>query len=407
MTDTGAGEKLKVFISYSRKDSAEFADELVAGLEYGGFAPFLDRHDIAAGEDWEARLGGLLAQRDTVVFVVPPEAVKSDRCVWEVDRTIELSKRLLPVIFKPVPEHAIPKTLSRLQFVRFDTGRGITRPLAELAEALRQDLDWIREHTRLGELARRWEGRERRESLLLRGDDLDAAKAWMATRKGGALEITDAQRALISASEEAEAKRLGNEREQLEREKAQVAEIKAAQGRTARLQRVTRWAGAAVGAIILIAGATVGYLQWDKAQQLARQEVALAESRQQLDEARANVSAEQASNAALNDSLNRRQVDLNHAQANILAELSAAKLSRSDFDSALRLASRGTRIDLALPADKTRASSAAAALAAAVSQANWRLALGGHDDYVTSAAFSPDGSRIVTASLDKTARIWD
>src|SRR5215469_16986026 len=66
MADPGAGEKLKVFISYSRKDSAEFADELVAGLEYGGFAPFLDRHDIAAGEDWEARLGGLIAQSDTL-----------------------------------------------------------------------------------------------------------------------------------------------------------------------------------------------------------------------------------------------------------------------------------------------------------------------------------------------------
>src|SRR5215471_3021457 len=291
MADTGAGEKLKVFISYSRKDSAEFADELVAGLEYGGFAPFLDRHDIAAGEDWEARLGGLIAQSDTVVFVVSPEAVKSDRCVWEVDRTIELSKRLLPVIFKSVPEHEIPKTLSRLQFVRFDTGRGITRPLAELAEALRQDLDWIREHTRLGELARRWEGRERRESLLLRGDDLEAAKAWMAARKVGAPEITDAQRALISASEQAEARRLGNEREQLERDKAQVAEIKAAQARTARMQQITRWAFAAVAAVILIGGGIVGWLQVDKAK-----------------------------------SLNRWQIELDHAQANILAEVSTAKL---------------------------------------------------------------------------------
>src|SRR5262249_37348532 len=105
--------------------------------------------------------------------------------------------------------------------------------------------------------------------------------------------------------------------------------------------------------------------------------------------------------------LARQEVSLAHAQANILAELSAAKLSRSDFDGALRLASRGTRIDLALPADKTRASPAAAALAAAVSQANWRFALGGHFSSVTSAAFSPDGSRIVTASGDRTARIWD
>ena len=45
-----AGDKLKVFISYSRRDAADFADELVAGLELAGFAPFLDRHDIKPGE---------------------------------------------------------------------------------------------------------------------------------------------------------------------------------------------------------------------------------------------------------------------------------------------------------------------------------------------------------------------
>ena len=41
--------------------------------------------------------------------------------------------------------------------------------MSQLAEAPRVDLHWIREHTRLGELATRWEGRGRPESLLLRG----------------------------------------------------------------------------------------------------------------------------------------------------------------------------------------------------------------------------------------------
>jgi hypothetical protein len=33
--------------------------------------------------------------------------------------------------------------------------------------------------------------------------------------------------------------------------------------------------------------------------------------------------------------------------------------------------------------------------------------LKGHSDYVGSAAFSPDGARIVTASVDRTVRVWN
>jgi formylglycine-generating enzyme required for sulfatase activity len=263
MSDAGAGEKLKVFISYSRRDSAAFADELVAGLEFGGFAPFLDRHDIAAGEDWEARLGGLIAQSDTVVFVVSPEAVKSEQCTWEVDQTIELSKRLLPVMFKWVPDHDTPEKLRRLQFVRFDGGAGFARPLSQLAEALRIDLDWIREHTRLGELAGRWDARGRPESLLLRGDDVDAAKDWVAAGKPGPPEITDAQRAFIDASEEAESTRLGKERAQLEA-------IRSAQETRAQQQRhIARLLG---GLAMLVGASIVGIIAWFN-QSLIKEEV--------------------------------------------------------------------------------------------------------------------------------------
>jgi formylglycine-generating enzyme required for sulfatase activity len=207
MTDTST-DKLKVFISYSRKDSAAFADDLVLALEDRGFEPFLDRHDIKPGEPWEVRLGGLIEQSDTVVFVISPQSVKSERCVWEVEKALGLSKRLLPVIYKAVPDAEIPTKLGNLQFVRFDTAPGITRPLRELAEALRVDYDWIREHTRLSELAAHWQSRNRAQSLLLRGDEVDAAKAWVAKRKPEAPEITDIQRAFLSASEHAEFARL-------------------------------------------------------------------------------------------------------------------------------------------------------------------------------------------------------
>jgi formylglycine-generating enzyme required for sulfatase activity len=204
MTEASVSEKLKVFVSYSRRDSSEFAEELVAGLELAGFAPFLDRHDIAAGEEWEARLGGLIHQADTIIYVVSPEAVKSPRCEWEVEKALAQSKRLLPVIFKAVAEADIPEQLRRRQFIRFDSGPGITRPLTELAEALRQDLEWIREHTRLGELAERWVARGRPDSLLLRGDELAPAQSWIDKWKPGAPAVSDSTRAFIASSGEAE-----------------------------------------------------------------------------------------------------------------------------------------------------------------------------------------------------------
>src|SRR6516225_1130372 len=268
MADPGAGEKLKVFISYSRKDSADFADELVAGLELVGFEPFLDRHDIKPGEPWEVRLGGLIEQSDTVVFVVSPEAVKSERCGWEIDKTLALSKRLLPVIHKP-PDTEIPPKLSELQLIRFDTAPGMMRPLRELADALRVDLDWIREHTRLGELAAHWHRLGRPESQLLRGDAIDSAKAWMAARKAEVPEITEAQRAFIRASEEAETTRLGKERAQLEAiGKAQDATAQQ-QRRAARLQRRVWWLLGGVAALVL---AMVGYVTW-QSYEVARREI--------------------------------------------------------------------------------------------------------------------------------------
>ena len=42
----------------------------------------------------------------------------------------------------------------------------------------------------------------------------------------------------------------------------------------------------------------------------------------------------------------------------------------------------------------------------AVAEREQDVALRGHDDELTSAVFSPDGTRVVTAAKDGTARIW-
>ena len=110
---------LKVFVSNSRKDSS-FANELLTGLQIAGFEPFLDTHDIAPGEPWEARLGRLIESADTVVFVISQNSVASEHCQWEVEQTEKLGKRLLPVVWQPVEEGKVPERLKRLNYVYFD-----------------------------------------------------------------------------------------------------------------------------------------------------------------------------------------------------------------------------------------------------------------------------------------------
>jgi WD40 repeat protein len=353
MPDPGLSEKLKVFISYSRRDASEFADELVAGLELASFAPFLDRHDISAGEDWEARLGGLIAQSDTVVFVVTPESVKSQRCVWEVERTLGLSKRLLPVIHKPVADFDIPSQLSRLQFVRFDN-RGLARPLAELAEALRLDLDWIREHTRLGELAARWQARGKAESLLLRGDDLDAATVWTAQRKAGAPEITELQRAFLHASDEAENARLSKERTQLE-------EMRLAQAATARHQKRAGRLLWTIAALVLV---VFGYVIW-KGYNVERRELV------------------------------------------VFTSLATQAMKEERFDRAMRFALQAYPARGSLPWLTPFSTELEGKLAGSAQSARLHRVLKGHSSAVNTVEFSSDGKRLLTASWDATARIWD
>src|SRR5215470_10027730 len=388
MSDPGVSEKLKVFISYSRRDAADFADELVAGLELAGFAPFLDRHDIAAGEEWEARLGGLIAQSDTVVFVVSPESVKSERCVWEVVRTLDLSKRILPVIYKPVPDPDIPPQLSRLQFVRFDGGRGVARPLAELAEALRLDLDWIREHTRLSELAARWQARGRPESLLLRGDDLETAKAWAAQRKSAMTEITQAQRAFLHASDEAESARLGKER-------AQIEEMRLAQVATARHQRR---AGRLLWGIAILMLAVFGYLTW-KSYDVARRELSVFTS---------------LAATALNDEQFDRAMRYALQAYPAPGDLPLLTPFSTELEAKLAGAANSTRLHRAVrprassdvaatfSPDGTRVLTAAGSIASIWDAETGRelVVLKGHTDNLESARFNRDGRRVVTASFD-------
>src|SRR5215469_12596782 len=155
----------QIFISYSRKDG-QFVDLLAQSLQESRFTIFRDVEEILPTEDWRARLQSGIGRADTIVFVLTPESAASEVCAWESNYAKQLNKRIVPIVANELGEIKPPEAIRERQYIFFTDEKTFHVSLHQLVTALNSNIDWIREHTRLGELARRWDQNGRNVSLL-------------------------------------------------------------------------------------------------------------------------------------------------------------------------------------------------------------------------------------------------
>src|SRR6516225_5034935 len=288
-------EKLRVFISYSR-DDIDFADQLDDALNACGFKCLIDREGISGGEDWKRRLGNLITEADTVVFVLSPSSARSETCDWEVEEAARLNKRILPIVCRPLESVKPPPRLQKLDYSFFYkepkvSGSGFGSGFAKLVTALNTDFDWLRDHTRYLQRAIEWDRGGRPANRLLSGDDIAEAKAWVARRPKGAPEPTPLHLDFIRASEEEAAARLSEQRKQLDAMAAAQAERETALHdreealkQRARVARVRNIALVAVSGLallsLLLAGAGWQLLRASQATQIVAQLARIAAEEQ-------------------------------------------------------------------------------------------------------------------------------
>ncbi len=188
----------KVFVSYSRRD-LEFVSKLVDALkEHGDFHVFQDTSDILPSEEWKARLEKLIGEADTIVFCMSPNSIASEVCSWEVELAESLNKRIVPVVIQEM-QTEVPDGLAKLNYTFFTDASGFGQSFEKLVTALQTDIAWIRDHTRIGELARRWQSSKRRDELI-RGAALHDAEQWAKYRPSVAPELTENMLAYLKAS---------------------------------------------------------------------------------------------------------------------------------------------------------------------------------------------------------------
>jgi WD40 repeat protein/Tfp pilus assembly protein PilF len=422
MPHTGSTEgKLKVFISYSRKDVA-FAQRIVSALEVRGVAPKIDTRDLPKLEDWRRELLNFIREADAVIFIVSTNSISSPICSWEVEQVAKLNKRLAPIVLERVCDDRIPEAIAKVNYVFFDQSDDFESQCDELARALQTDIVWLKEHTRLGELARRWDERRRSSGWTLRGQELRDAEHWIASRPRGAPQPTETTRNFLGESRRAATKR-----------------------------RNILTGSLAAGFIFAVALASGAF--WQRTVAVHNEERAIAsEDEAKRNEAQAKLERDEAlttQSRFLADQSRQRLLKYDVGTALVLA-LEAlpgaeAGISRPyvpeaevQLDHAWRLLRERSiftidadsfPLDIRLDASLvvTRSANANARMwnantdepiipdtedntlrlwdVAAGAQIGQRLI--GHSNFVTSAIFSADGKRVVTTSHDHTARIWD
>ncbi|HUG35283.1 MAG TPA: toll/interleukin-1 receptor domain-containing protein [Anaerolineales bacterium] len=161
----------KIFLSYSRKDSA-VARKLIEAFKEMGHDPWVDWEDIPPAVGWLEQIFRGIEGSDTFFFLVSPDSVTSVVCGVEVSKAAENNKRIIPIVVRDVNtrEVKVHPTIGELNWIRFREGDSFEEALAFIKVAIELDIEWLEEHGRLQLRALEWH-RENDSSLLLRGRD--------------------------------------------------------------------------------------------------------------------------------------------------------------------------------------------------------------------------------------------
>ncbi|WP_344326057.1 toll/interleukin-1 receptor domain-containing protein [Streptomyces macrosporus] len=178
----------KVFLSYSRKDSA-YARRLCARLEERLGELWVDWQAIHPSEEWREAIAEAIRTSDAFVVLLSRDALMSPYCWDECRQAIELRKRILPVVIDPELERGSTSGLMRergwgeltayqnLSLVEPDEEQ-LAQGIEDIVAFVHQHHRWVAFHVRLGVLAHQWWEGGRSDGLLLRADELSVAEAW-------------------------------------------------------------------------------------------------------------------------------------------------------------------------------------------------------------------------------------
>ena len=106
-----------VFISYSRRDKS-FVQKLNDALDDAGVQAWVDWEGIELASDWMERISSAIQTHDAFIFVISPDSLKSRVCAEELELSLKLNKKLIPVLYRePKKDQGMHEKLSATNWV--------------------------------------------------------------------------------------------------------------------------------------------------------------------------------------------------------------------------------------------------------------------------------------------------
>lgn len=213
-----------VFISYSRQNIA-FAEALFDALSKRQISAWVDWKNIPRSAGWWSSIKRGIDEASTFIFIMSEASLASAVCTLELAHAARSGKRIIPVVIEPPDYDASFGKIAAIQvddvlkqmldgqdllvlarenrtvighinWIFFgqshqgDDDRPFDESLDELIETVKTDLEHNYKHARLLVRAREWEQGGRANDLLLIGQEVVDAEAWLAEADARAKEPT-------------------------------------------------------------------------------------------------------------------------------------------------------------------------------------------------------------------------
>lgn len=188
----------KLFVSYSRKDSAA-ARRVIEALKKQNHDIWVDWEDIPPASDWMDQIKRGIEGVDAFLFMLSPDSAASGVCKDEVLHAAKNNKRIIPVVLRMVEPKATIAEISSVNWIFLREEDKFADGMQKIDFAINVDFKWVEEHNRLQLRALEWH-RAKESSLLLHGRDLRDANRMIAAAENKDPKPTLLQKTFIQHS---------------------------------------------------------------------------------------------------------------------------------------------------------------------------------------------------------------